>query len=120
MTFTAPSDPELMQIPNVLDPVLTPLGFAAAQGGVSDGVGQVIFCRGLEGSTDDGCVDLVLDLEASPDWHVTDVRFWGFPAERFHLPFDEAADLAGQLAELARTLPDRLGLGTSADLADDP
>lgn len=92
----------------VLDPVLTPLGFAAGQGGTSDGSGQVIFCRGYVNGIDDGCVDLVLDLEATPEWRIADVRYWGFTADRWHLPFPPDSDLAAQLDELARTLPAEL------------
>jgi hypothetical protein len=84
----------------ILDPVLTPLGFAPGQGGASERQGQVIFC-----SADDGCVDLVVDLEATPDWRITGVRYWGFPSDRWHLDFDEHADLAGQLRQLAESLP---------------
>ena len=90
------------------DPVLTPLGFAPGQAGAADGRGQVIFCRGDAGSTDGDCVDLVIDLDASPDWHVIDVRYWGYPADRWHLPFDVDADLETQLAHLSTTLPGAL------------
>ena len=93
---------------NVLDPILTPLGFAPGSAGAADGSAQVIFCRGDEGSADGGCLDLVVDLAARPDWRVTDLRYWGFPAERWHLPFLRDGDLAAQLAQLARTLPDAL------------
>jgi len=48
----------------------------------------VIFCRVAIDSADDGCVDLVVDLEATPDWQITDVRYWGFPSDRWHLDFD--------------------------------
>jgi hypothetical protein len=103
-----PHDPALDLVANVLDPVLTPLGFAPGSMGVSGGNGQVIFCRGYEDSADSGCVDLVVDLATTPDWRVTDVRYWGFPTERFHLPFLRDGDLAAQLAQLARTLADAL------------
>lgn len=93
----------------ILDPVLVPLGFAPGQvGGVGDR-GGVILCRGEIGSPDGGCVDLVLDLEAAPDWRITDVRYWGFPSDRWHLDFDRGARLADQLAGLAQTLPGELG-----------
>jgi hypothetical protein len=103
-----PHDPALDRVAAALDPVLTRLGFAPGQPGGADGRGQVIFCRGDVDSADGGCVDLVVDLEAMPDWRVTDVRYWGYSAERWHLPFDADADLAAQLAGLARTLPDDL------------
>ena len=103
-----PLDPALGRVATVLDPILTPLGFAAGQTGASGGHGQVIFCRGFFDSTDGGCVDLVVELEAMPDWRITDVRYWGYPSDRWHLAFDPDSDLSGQLSGLARTLPDEL------------
>jgi hypothetical protein len=103
-----PHDPALDRVAAVLDPVLTPLGFAPGQAGAGDGRGQVIFCRGDVHDADGGCVDLVVDLEETPEWHVTDVRYWGHPADRWHLAFDADSELAEQLAGLARTLPDDL------------
>jgi hypothetical protein len=44
-----------------------------------------------------------------PDWRVVDVRFWGYPSERWHLPFITDADLDTQLVGLVRTLPAELG-----------
>jgi len=101
-------DPALDRVAVALDPILIPLGFAAGQAGASDGHGQVIFCRGVVDSTDGGCVDLVIDLEATPTWHITDVRYWGYPMDRWHLAFDPDGDLPTQLLGLARTLPDEL------------
>lgn len=103
-----PLDPALDRIAGVLDPILTPLGFAAGQAGASGRNGQVIFCRGLVDSIDGGCVDLVVDIEAMPDWRIIDVRYWGYPSDRWHLPFDRNGDLSAQLSGLARTLPDQL------------
>jgi hypothetical protein len=103
-----PHDPALDLVATVLDPVLTPLGFAPGQMGASDAHGQVIFCRGSEDSADGGCVDLVVDLGTTPDWRITDVRYWGYPSERWHLRFLRDGDLAAQLAQLVRTLPDDL------------
>jgi hypothetical protein len=104
-----PQDQVLAHVAETLDPVLTPLGFAPGQGGGADGRGQVIFCRGDAGSSDGACIDLVVELEATPGWHITDVRYWGFPEERWHLAFDAAAgSLDAQLAILARTLPGEL------------
>ena len=103
-----PLDPALDRVAAVLDPILTPLNFAAGQTGASGGHGQVIFCRGFVDSTDGGCVDLVVDLEAMPEWRITDVRYWGYPSDRWHLAFDPDSDLPGQLSGLARTLPDEL------------
>lgn len=91
-----------------LDPVLVPLGFAPGQVGGEGKRGQAIFCRGEAGSPDGGCVDLVLDLVASPEWRVSDVRYWGFPSDRWHLDFDRDALLGDQLRGLATTLPDQL------------
>jgi len=91
-----------------LNPLLEPLGFHAGQAGSGDGRAQIIYCRGFDSSPDDGCIDLVIDLELAGKWHITDVRYWGFPSERWHLSFDRNADLADQLAGLERTLPDQL------------
>jgi hypothetical protein len=102
-----PLDPTLDSVATALDPVLMPLGFAPGQAGASEGHGQVIFCRGLAGSADGACIDLVVDLEAAP-WRITDVRYWGYPRDRWHLRFDPEGDLAAQLVRLARTLPDDL------------
>ena len=101
-------DPLLERVVAVLDPVLTPLGFTPGQVGSAPDRAQVIFCRGDAHGTDDGCVDLVVDLEAMPDWHITDVRYWGYPADRWHLAFDAEGELESQLAALARTLPAEL------------
>ena len=103
-----PDDPALDRVAAALDPILTTLGFTGGQAGASDGRGQVIFCRGLVDSTDGVCVDLVIDLEALPDWHITDVRYWGYPSDRWHLAFDPDGDLSAQLSGLARSLPDEL------------
>ncbi|MGH2477004.1 MAG: hypothetical protein ACRDIL_17235 [Candidatus Limnocylindrales bacterium] len=103
-----PHDPALDRVTAVLDPILTTLGFAAGQAGASGNRGQVIFCRGLVHSTDGGCVDLVVDLEAMPEWRITDVRYWGYPSDRWHLAFDPGSDLLAQLSCLAQTLPNEL------------
>ena len=96
-------------VAEILDPVLAPLGFAPGQvGGVGER-GQVIFCRGEIDSADGGCVDLVVEVEATPDWQITDVRYWGFPSDRWHLDFDRGARLADQLAGLAQVLRTELG-----------
>ncbi|HEX2290266.1 MAG TPA: hypothetical protein VHH53_08755, partial [Pseudonocardiaceae bacterium] len=65
-----------------------PLGFGPGQVGVDENAGQVIFCRGLAHSPDGDCIDLVLDVQATPAWRITDVRYWGFPHDRWHLDFD--------------------------------
>jgi hypothetical protein len=101
-------DPVVDRVAAVLDPVLTPLGFAPGQGGAADGHGQVIFCRGDVDSADGGCIDLVVELEALPDWRITDVRYWGYPSDRWHLTLDADSDLPEQLTRLARTLPNDL------------
>jgi hypothetical protein len=88
--------------------VVHPLVFAAGQTGASGGHGQAIFCRGYVDSTDGGCVDLVVDLEAMSDWRITDVRYWRYPSERWLLAFDPDSDLPAQLSGLARTLPGEL------------
>lgn len=106
---SAPLDPDVLSVGTALDPVLIPLGFAEAQPGASDVSAQVISCRGvIDGGFEDSCVDLVIDLEASPDWRITDVRYWGFPSERWHLSFGTNAGLSEQLRALARTLPQQL------------
>lgn len=100
----APQDPALEQVAAALDPVLSALGFAPGRAGAADGHGQVIFCRGFVDGTDGSCIDLVIDLEAVPDRRITGVRYWGFPSDRWHLPFDPDTNLTAQLTELARTL----------------
>lgn len=95
-------------VTDTLDPVLVPLGFAHGQVGGVGNRGQVIFCRGEIDSPDGGCVDLVVDLEARPHWQITDVRYWGFPSDRWHLHFDRSARLADQLVGLAQVLPSEL------------
>jgi len=103
-----PLDPALDRVAADLDPILIPLGFTTRQTGASGGHGQVIFCRGVVDSTDGGCVDLVVDLDAMPDWHITDVHYSGYPSDRWHLAFDPDSDLPAQLSGLARTLTDEL------------
>ena len=103
-----PHDPAVDRVAEALDPVLVPLGFAPDQTGASGGHGQVIFCRGDTASPDGGCIDLVVDLEAAPDWRITDVRYDGFPSDRWHLRVPTDNDLDAQLATLARSLADDL------------
>lgn len=103
-----PYDAELDAVANALDPVLTPLGFAEGQLGASGRQAQVIFCRGERGSVDGACIDLVVDLAAGPEWRITDVRYWGYPTDRWHLAFPLDTDLGTQLAALCRSLPDEL------------
>ena len=103
-----PLNPALARVAAALDPILTPLGFAVGQTGETDGHGQVIFCRGFVDSADGGCVDLVIDLEAMRDWRITNVRYWGYSSDRWHLAFDRGSDLPAQLSGLARTLPEEL------------
>lgn len=100
-----PTPVEFERVATVLDPVLSPLGFAPGQAGGDQQGGQVVFCRGLVDSVDGGCVDLVIDLGATPDRRITDVRYWGFPSERWHLEFARDAPMSEQLEALARTLP---------------
>lgn len=106
-----PTPIEVRTVSAVLDPVLTPLGFASGQAGVSGREGQVIFCRGMVDGIDDGCVDLVVEVGAAPEWRVTAVRYWGFPSATWHLDFPHQAALAEQLTQLARTLPVTLAGG---------
>src|ERR671919_642737 len=84
-------------VTETLDPVLVSLGFAPGQVCVDKERGQVIFCRGEIDSADGGCVDLVVEVEATPDWRITDVRYWGYPSDRWHFDFDRRAGLADQL-----------------------
>jgi len=107
-------------VTKTLDRVLVPLGFAPGQVGTVGDRGQVIFCRGESGSPDDRCVDLVVEVEATPDWQVIDVRYWGLPSDRWHLDFDRGARLVDQLAGLAQTLPGELGLLAPRAAASDP
>jgi hypothetical protein len=97
--------PALDRITRALDPVLTPLGFAPGQAGAAEGRGQVIFCRGPVEGGDGDCVDLVVDVAMMPEWRVTDVRYWGYPSDRWYLRFEAEGDLDSQLTGLARTLP---------------
>jgi len=99
---------EIVEVAAVLDPVLVPLEFAPAQASASGTQGQVIYCRGLWDSTDGGCVALVIDLVADPEWRIADVRYWGFTSDRWHLAFDRRAALSGQLADLAQNLSRQL------------
>jgi hypothetical protein len=92
-------------VAEILDPVLLPLGFAPGQIGEAGQRAQVIFCRGEMDSPDGGCVDLVVDVAAMPSWQITDVRYWGFSNDRWHLDFARDVGLADQLTGLARTLP---------------
>jgi hypothetical protein len=101
--------PEIAEVAAVLDRVLVPLEFAPGQLGASGDTGQVIYCRGLRDSTDDACVDLVIDLVADPDWRIVDVRYWGFTSDRWHLPFSHQVPLTDQLRDLAQSLPPQLG-----------
>lgn len=103
------SNPALELVCSTLDPVLMPLGFAAGQAGVSNGEAQVIFCRGDIDSEDGGCVDLVVGLEATPEWRVVEARYWGFPSDRWRLGIDRHATLPEQVKRLAQQLPDWLG-----------
>lgn len=97
-------DAALDRVALALDPILVPLGFAAGQVGATGEHGQVVFCRGVAGSVDGGCIDLVIDLAAAPEWHITDVRYSGFTSDRRHLAFDRSGDLTEQLVGLRRTL----------------
>ena len=94
---TPPRDPVVDRVAALLGPVLVPLGFARGQLGASETSGQVIFCRGLTDSVDGSSVDLVLDLKAMPKWRITDVRYDGFPRERWHLTAQSGPDLEGRL-----------------------
>jgi hypothetical protein len=58
--------------------------------------------------TDGGCVDLVVDPEATLSWWITDVRYWGFPTDSRHLDFESDAEFSDQQTNLARTLPTTL------------
>jgi len=112
---TPPIPSRIIEVATSLDPALTPLGFAAGQPGGAGQAGQVIFCRGNVGSEDGSCIDLVIDVELSAEWRITDVRYWGFPSDRWHLAFDREAGIADQLEKLARTLPGILGLAAGGD-----
>jgi hypothetical protein len=106
--FCEPIPTEVERIAEVLDPVVTPFGFAPGQAGVADGSGQVIFCRGIWDSTDGGCVDLVIDVGRDSDWRITGVRYWGSPSKEWQLDVEPDGELANQLDELARTLASKL------------
>lgn len=111
-----PGDPMLDEVADVLDPVLAPLGFARGQLGFSESEASVIFCRGDDGA----CIDLVVDLRPHPAWRITDVRYWGFKSECWHLAFPANGDLGAQIAVLSRTLPTELAERSAAALGDTP
>ncbi len=92
-------------IVDALDPVLTPLGFAAGQVGGSSNTGQVIYCR--PHSADDGrCVDVVLDVRRSEDWKIVRVDIDDGPDNEVrNLRFARDATLTKQIDQLALTLP---------------
>lgn len=100
---------ELAEVSEVLDPVLASLGFAAGQPGAHVDAGQVVSCRGMIGSSDDGCVDVVVELEkgvgASGRWVVAGARYDGLPSPINRLDVLTEAPLAVQLADLAERLP---------------
>ena len=100
-------DAALDRVAAALDSVLTPFGFAPGQVGGADRRGQVIFCRGDIGSNDGVCVDLVVDLEARPDWRITDVRYWGHSSDRWHWR-RRGRRTRRELTSIARTLPNEL------------
>jgi hypothetical protein len=99
-----PHDPALDRVAEVLDPILTPMSFAAGQLGSSRSEAQVIYCRGLIDSLDGSCVDLVVDLQKQAAWRITDVRYYGVESERMHLGVPVAPHLDAQLEQLARTI----------------
>lgn len=55
-----------------------------------------------------GRVRALVSAEPSPAWRVTDVRYWGFPSDRWHLTFPTNSDLRTQLDALSQTLPSEL------------
>jgi hypothetical protein len=99
-----PHDPALDRVAEVLDPILTPMRFAAGQLGSSGPEAQVIYCRGLIDSLDGSCVDLVVDLQKETTWRITDVRYYGFEDARMHLRLPAESHLDAQLDQLARTI----------------
>jgi hypothetical protein len=94
----------LDRVAEVLDPILTPMRFAAGQLGSSGVDAQVIYCRGLIDSLDGSCVDLVVDLQKDTTWSITDVRYYGFEGERMHLSLTASPHLDAQLDQLTRTI----------------
>ncbi len=103
------SDPPsaVARVAAVLDPAMVPLGFAAGQCGAGGNRAQVIFCRGLVDSSDGGCADLVVDLEARPEWRIMAVRYDGSSGWQL-TPDVHEADLEAQLAGLARPIAEKL------------
>ena len=102
-------DPSINVVTEVLDPILVPLGFAPGQIGIDRDQGQAIFCRGTVDGGDGGCVDLVLEIQRTANWRITDVRYWGLPSERWRLDVVREGTLADQLSGLAQSLPTQLG-----------
>jgi hypothetical protein len=103
-----PHDPALHRVAEVLDPILTPMGFTAGQLGSADLQAQVLYCRGLIDSLDGYCVDLAVDLHKCTTWLITDVRYYGFEGDRMHLSLRAEPDLESQLSQLARTIAGEL------------
>lgn len=102
-----PNPAVVRQIADALEPLLVPQGFAPAQGGGDARRAQVIFCRGATDSTrEGGCADMVVDLEAHPEWRVVEVRYDGSVSWRL-LP--ERDELAIQLDAIAGEIVGRLG-----------
>jgi hypothetical protein len=95
-------------VTEILDPVLLPLGFAPGQVGVVAERGQVIFCRGEIESADGGCVDLVVEVEATPDWQSPTSATGGFRATDGTSTSTEVPALLISLAGLAQILPTEL------------
>ena len=101
--MTHDSAAPLGRIVEALDPVLSPLGFAAGQAGGSSTTGQVIFCRAHP--ADDGrCVDVVIDIEKSDGWKIVRVDIDDGPDNEVrHLRFPWEEDLSAlSLRSLSR------------------
>jgi hypothetical protein len=95
----------MSRIVEALDPVLTPLGFAAGQVGGSSNTGQVIYCR-AHSAGDGRCVDVVLDVRRSDDWRIVRVDIDDGPDNEVrHLRFSRDAILSEQIDQLVLTLP---------------
>lgn len=92
------------QLVEVLDPLLTPLGFTAGQAGGSSNTGQVIYCR--PHLADDGrCVDVVLDVRKSDGFKIIRVDIDDGPDNEVrHLRLARDATLSEQIDQLVLTL----------------
>lgn len=92
------------RVTEVLDPILTPLGFAPGQRSDSEKATQVIYCR-AHSVGDRRSVDVVIDVCDSGSWRISRVSIDDGPDQMVrHLRLEQDADLLTQLDRLASTI----------------